>query len=135
MPVNSTLAAQIALSSTTLFPNPASVSVTATETISGSAEFVTVVASASSTTTVYGPSALPTSNTVYFYAHSPSTNPSTPLTLTITGSNTSASIVGNLYPGDFTWIPLNVAANGVTVKVTNATTTASILNIFSGERS
>jgi len=45
MPVNSTLAAQIALSSTTLFPNPASVSVTATETISGSAEFVTVVAS------------------------------------------------------------------------------------------
>jgi hypothetical protein len=130
-----TLTAQAVLSSTTLFPNPASVSITATELISGSAEYQYRIISASSTTILYGPSAAAdASETVYFYAASPSTN-LVNLTLTITGSNTSASSAVILRPGDWTWMPLHVNGAGYTVKAVNATTTSSLLNVFYGEKS
>jgi hypothetical protein len=130
-----TLTAQAVLTSTTLFPNPASVSFTATETVSGSAEYQYRVISASSTTILYGPSTkADTTSTVYFYAAAPAANTVT-LTLNITGSNTSASSAVILRPGDWTYIPLHVSASGVTVAAVNATATASILNVFYGERS
>jgi hypothetical protein len=130
-----TLTAQAILSSTTLFPNPASVSFSATEVISGSAEYQYRVISASSTTILYGPSAkADESETVYFYASAPTTN-LVNITLNITGSNTSASSAVILRPGDWTWIPLRVSGSGVTVAAVNATTTASLLNVFYGERS
>jgi hypothetical protein len=130
-----TLTAQAVLSSTTLFPNPASVSFTATEVVSGSAEYQYRVISASSNTILYGPSAgADASATVYFYAAAPTTN-LVNITLDITGSNTSASSAVILRPGDWTWIPLHVSGANVTVKAVNATTTSSLLNVFYGERS
>jgi len=130
-----TLTAQAVLTSTTLFPNPSSVSFTATEVISGSAEYQYRVISGSSTTILYGPSSgADSSETVYFYASSPSTNVVN-LTLNITGSNTSASSAIILRPGDWTYIPLRVSGSGVTVAAVNTTTTASLLNVFYGERS
>jgi hypothetical protein len=130
-----TLTAQVVLSSTTLFPNPASVSLTATEVVSGSAEYQYRIISGSSTTILYGPSTkADASETVYFYAAAPSTNLVT-LTLNITGSNTSASSAVILQPGDWTYIPLRVSGSGVTVSAVNSTTTASLLNVFYGERS
>jgi hypothetical protein len=130
-----TLTAQAVLSSTTLFPNPASVSLTATEVVSGSAEYQYRIISASASTILYGPSTVADpSETVYFYAAAPSTN-LVNITLDITGSNTSASSAVILRPGDWTWIPLRVSGSGVTVKAVNATTTSSLLNVFYGERS
>ena len=130
-----TLSAQAVLTSTTLFPNPASVSFTATEVVSGSAEYQYRVISASSNTILYGPSTkADESETVYFYASAPSTN-LVNLTLNITGSNTSASSAIILRPGDWTFIPLRVSGSGVTVTAVNATTTSSLLNVFYGERS
>jgi hypothetical protein len=130
-----TLSAQAILSSTTLFPNPASVSFTATEIISGSAEYQYRVISASATTILYGPSTgVDASETVYFYASAPTTN-LVNITLNITGSNTSASSAVILRPGDWTYIPLRVSGSGVTVAAVNATTTSSLLNVFYGERS
>ena len=130
-----TLTAQAVLSSTTLFPNPASVSLTATEVVSGSAEYQYRIISASANTILYGPSTVADpSETVYFYAAAPSTN-LVNITLDITGSNTSASSAVILRPGDWTWIPLRVSGSGVTVKAVNATTTSSLLNVFYGERS
>lgn len=130
-----TLTAQAVLSSTTLFPNPASVSFTATETISGSAEYQYRVISASSSTILYGPSTgIDASETVYFYVSAPTTN-LVNITLDITGSNTSASSAIILRPGDWTYMPLRVSGSGVTVKAVNATTTSSLLNVFYGERS
>jgi len=130
-----TLTAQAVLSSTTLFPNPASVSLTATETINGSAEYQYRIISASSSTILYGPSAgADSSATVYFYAAAPSTAPVT-VTLNITGSNTSGSSAVILRPGDWTWIPLHVSGAGYTVTAVNATTTSSLLNVFYGEKS
>ena len=130
-----TLTAQAVLSSTTLFPNPASVSLTATEIVSGSAEYQYRIISASSTTTLYGPStSADASETVYFYAAAPATN-LVNLTLNITGSNTSASSAVILRPGDWTFIPLHVSGAGVSVRAVNATTTSSLLNVFFGERS
>ena len=130
-----TLSAQAILSSTTLFPNPASVSLTATEVVSGSAEYQYRIISASASTILYGPSTgADPSATVYFYAASPSTSPVT-ITLNITGSNTSGSSAVILRPGDWTYIPLRVSGSGVTVAAVNATTTSSLLNVFYGERS
>jgi hypothetical protein len=130
-----TLTAQAVLSSTTLFPNPASVSLTATEVVSGSAEYQYRIISASASTILYGPSTVADpSETVYFYAAAPSTN-LVNITLDITGSNTSASSAVILRPGDWTFIPLRVSGSGVTVKAVNATTTSSLLNVFYGERS
>jgi len=130
-----TLSAQAILSSTTLFPNPASVSLTATEVVSGSAEYQYRIISASASTILYGPSTVADpSETVYFYAAAPSTNLIN-ITLDITGSNTSASSAVILRPGDWTFIPLRVSGSGVTVKAVNATTTSSLLNVFYGERS
>ena len=130
-----TLSAQAVLTSTTLFPNPASVSFTATEVVSGSAEYQYRVISASSTTILYGPSTkADNTSTVYFYAAAPAANTVT-LTLNITGSNTSASSAVILRPGDWTYIPLHVSASGVTVAAVNTTATSSILNVFYGERS
>ena len=130
-----TLTAQAVLSSTTIFPNPASVSLTATELISGSAEYQYRIISASANTTLYGPSTTAdASSTVYFYAASPSTAPVT-VTLTITGFNTSASSAVILRPGDWTYIPLHVSGAGYTVTAVNATATSSLLNVFYGERS
>ena len=130
-----TLTAQAVLSSTTLFPNPASVSLTATEVVSGSAEYQYRIISASANTILYGPStAADASSTIYFYAASPSTSPIT-VTLNVTGSNTSASSAVVLRPGDWTWIPLHVNGAGYTVTAVNATTTSSLLNVFYGERS
>jgi len=130
-----TLSAQAILSSTTLFPNPASVSLTATEVVSGSAEYQYRIISASANTILYGPStAADASSTVYFYAASPSTSPVT-VTLNVTGSNTSASSAIILRPGDWTFIPLHVNGAGYTVTAVNATTTSSLLNVFYGERS
>ena len=130
-----TLTAQAVLSSTTLFPNPSSVSLTATEVVSGSAEYQYRIISASASTILYGPSTVAdASETVYFYASAPTTN-LVNITLDITGSNTSASSAVILRPGDWTWIPLRVSGSGVTVKAVNATTTSSLLNVFYGERS
>ena len=130
-----TLTAQAVLSSTTLFPNPASVSLTATEVVSGSAEYQYRIISASSNTILYGPSTgIDASETVYFYAAAPSTAPVT-VTLNITGSNTSASSAIILRAGDWTFIPLRVSGSGVTVTAVNTTTTSSLLNVFYGERS
>ena len=130
-----TLTAQAVLSSTTLFPNPASVSLTATEVVSGSAEYQYRIISASASTILYGPSAgADASETVYFYAAAPTTN-LVNITLDITGSNAGASSAVILRPGDWTWIPLRVSGSGVTVKAVNATTTSSLLNVFYGERS
>ena len=129
------LTAQAVLSSTTLFPNPASVSLTATEVVSGSAEYQYRIISASSNTILYGPStAADASATVYFFAQSPSAAPIT-ITLNITGSNTSASSAVILRPGDWTFIPLHVNGAGYQVTATNSTTTSSLLNVFYGERS
>jgi hypothetical protein len=130
-----TLSAQATLTSTTLFPTPASVTLTATEVVSGSAEYQYRIISASANTILYGPSTkADDSETVYFYAASPSTAPVT-ITLNITGSNTSASSAIILRPGDWTFIPLRVSGAGVTITAVNATTTSSLLNVFYGERS
>jgi hypothetical protein len=130
-----TLTAQAVLSSTTLFPNPASVSLTATEIVSGSAEYQYRIISASANTILYGPStAADASSTVYFYAASPATAPVT-VTLTVTGFNTSASSAVILRPGDWTYIPLHVSGAGYTVTAVNSTATSSLLNVFYGERS
>lgn len=130
-----TLTAQAVLSSTTLFPNPASVSFSATEVVSGSAEYQYRIVSASSNTILYGPSTVAdASSTVYFYASAPTTAPVT-VTLNITGSNTSASSAVILRPGDWTWIPLHVNGAGYTVTAVNSTATSSLLNVFYGERS
>ena len=130
-----TLSAQAVLTSTTLFPNPSSVSFTATEVVSGSAEYQYRVISASSNTILYGPSSgADASETVYFYASAPTTN-LVNITLNLTGSNSSASSAVILRPGDWTWIPLRVSGSGVTVTAVNATTTSSLLNVFYGERS
>ena len=130
-----TLSAQVVLSSTTLFPNPASVSFTATEVVSGSAEYQYRIISASSNTILYGPSTkADASSTVYFYAAAPTSNTVT-LTLNITGSNTSASSAVILRAGDWVYIPLHVSGAGYTVTAVNSTTTASLLNVFYGERS
>ena len=130
-----TLSAQATLTSTTLFPNPASVSFTATEIVSGSAEYQYRIASASSTTILYGPStAADASSTVYFYAAAPSTN-LVNLTLNVTGSNAAATSAIILRPGDWTFIPLHVNGAGYTVSAVNSTTTSSLLNVFYGERS
>lgn len=130
-----TLSAQAILTSTTLFPNPASVSFTATEVVSGSAEYQYRIISASTHTILYGPSAgADSSATVYFYAASPSTAPVT-ITLNITGSNTSGSSAVILRPGDWTYIPLHVSGAGYTVTAVNSTATSSLLNVFYGERS
>jgi hypothetical protein len=129
------LSAQVVLSSVTLFPNPASVSVTATEIVSGSAEYQYRIISASSNTILYGPSTgIDPSATVYFYAAAPATN-LVNLTLNITGSNTSASSAVILRPGDWAYIPLHVSGAGYTVTAVNPTTTSSLLNVFYGERS
>ena len=130
-----TLTAQAVLTSTTLFPNPASVSFSANEVVSGSAEYQYRIISASANTILYGPSTkADESATVYFYAASPSTSPVN-VTLTITGFNTSASSAVILRPGDWTYIPLHVSGAGYTVTAVNATTTSSLLNVFYGERS
>ena len=129
------LIAQAVLTSQTLFPNPASVSFSATENITGSAEYQYRVVSASSNTILYGPSTFADpSSTVYFYAAAPTTN-LVNLTLNITGSNTSASSAVILRPGDWTWIPLHVNGANYTVTAVNSTTTSSLLNVFYGERS
>lgn len=130
-----TFTAQGAFSSTTLFPNSTTVNLTATETVSGSAEFQYRVVSASSTTILYGPSvAADSANTVYFYAASPTTNTAI-VTLNVTGSNTSASSAVILRPGDWTYIPLHVNGANYTVTAVNSTTTGSILNVFYSEKS
>ena len=130
-----TLTAQAVLTSTTLFPNPASVSLTATEVVSGSAEYQYRIISASANTILYGPSTTADpSSTVYFYAAAPSTAPVT-ITLNITGSNTSGSSAVILRAGDWVWIPLHVSGAGYTVTAVNNTTTSSLLNVFYGERS
>ena len=127
--------AGLTLNSTTLFPNPANITLSTTDIVSGSAEYQYRIISASSNTILYGPSTgADASSTVYFQASSPSTAPVT-ITLNITGSNTSASSAVILRPGDFTFIPLHVNGAGVTVTAVNATTTSSILNVFYGERS
>ena len=129
------LTSTITLSSQTLFPNPANVSLTAVEVVSGSAEYQYRIISASANTILYGPSAgADASATVYFYAASPSTAPVT-VTLTVTGYNTSASSAVILRPGDWTYIPLHVSGAGYTVTAVNSTTTSSLLNVFYGERS
>jgi hypothetical protein len=127
--------AQATLGSTTLFPNPANITLQATEVVSGSAEYQYRIISASASTILYGPSTkADESATVYFYAASPSTAPVT-VTLTITGYNTSASSAVILRPGDWTYIPLHVSGAGYTVTAVNSTTTSSLLNVFYGERS
>jgi hypothetical protein len=129
------LTSTITLSSQTLFPNPANVSLTAVEVVSGSAEYQYRIISASANTILYGPSTgADASATVYFYAASPSTAPVT-VTLTVTGYNTSASSAVILRPGDWTYIPLHVSGAGYTVTAVNSTTTSSLLNVFYGERS
>ncbi len=130
-----TIVAGVSLNSTTLFPNSSVVTYSATEVVIGSALFQYTVVSASSTTTLYGPSTMADrSATVYFYAQAPTTNPSS-ITLDITGSNTSASQAIVLRPGDWTYFPFHVSASGCAIKAINTGTTASLLNIFYGERS
>jgi hypothetical protein len=129
------LSATATLQSSTLFPNPAQISNTANEIVSGSAEYQYRVIPSSSTTILYGPSTgIDPSATVYFYAASPSTAPVT-ITLNITGSNTSASSAVILRAGDWTYIPLHVSGAGLTVTAVNSTATSSLLNVFYGERS
>jgi hypothetical protein len=129
------LSATATLGSQTLFPNPANITATTNEVVSGSAEYQYRIISASSNTILYGPStAADASSTVYFFAQSPSTAPVT-VTLNITGSNTSASSAVILRPGDWTYIPLHVSGAGYTVTAVNSTTTSSLLNVFYGERS
>lgn len=131
-----TLSNQLVLSSTTLFPNPASVSLTATEIVSGSAQFEAISAPANTTTNLYlQTGATPVgSGTVYLFAYnSGSTRPT--VTLSLTGSNTSASFLSTLRANDYMWIPLYVTSSGaVTVNIHNTTTTSSVLNVFVGER-
>jgi hypothetical protein len=127
--------AQATLQSTTLFPNPANITLQTTEIVSGSAEYQYRIISASANTILYGPSTgADASATVYFYAASPATNTVT-VTLNVTGSNTSASSAIILRPGDWTYIPLHVNGAGYAVTAVNSTTTSSLLNVFYGERS
>jgi len=117
-----------------LFPLNATITQQTTETVDLSSQFQYVYVSGSSKTVVYGPS--PSTNApsvVYFYAAALSTNEN-PLTLEITGSNTSASSTITLEPGDWAYLPFKVGASGCTIRAVNSVATASVLNIFYGEK-
>jgi hypothetical protein len=117
-----------------LFPLNATVTQQATETVDLSSQFQYVYVSGSSKTTIYGPT--PATNApavVYFFASALSTNENA-LTLEITGSNTSGSSLITLDPGDWAYFPFRASASGCTIKVVNSVATASVLNIFYGEK-
>lgn len=127
---------QLVLASTTLFPPAGNVSFTTIEPISGSHVFGTTTVPSSSVASIFlQTGATPTgSGTVYLFVHnSGSTNPT--MTLSLTGSNTSASFLATLRADDYMWIPLYVTSSGtVSVRAHNTTTTSSALNVFIGER-
>lgn len=125
--------AALSISSTTLFPQTATVTANLTQVVSGSAGFDILLVSQSSTVNLYTSTAADVSNTVYFYAQGLSTNPQT-LLLSITGSNTSGSSLVRLRPGDMTYIPLNVDAAGVAVNCINASTSSANIYAFYAQR-
>jgi hypothetical protein len=126
--------ANLTLNSSTLFPQSAEVTNLVTEVVSGSAGFDILVVSQSSTRNLYLSEAADLSSTVYFYAQALSTN-TEQLTLSITGSNTSGSVLVRLRPGDMTYIPLNVTAAGVAVNCVNAAVIPQNIYVFYGQRS
>ncbi len=132
--MSKTFTTALTLSSTTLFPQSATVTANLTQVVSGSAGFDLLVVSQSSTKNLYTSEAADPSSTVYFYAQALSTNTQT-LLLSITGSNTSGSSIVRLRPGDMTYMPINVDAAGVAVNCVNAAASAQNIYVFYGQRS
>lgn len=132
--MSKTFTAALTLSSTTLFPQSATVVANLTQTVSGSAGFDILIVSQSSVKNIYKAVEADASSTVYFYAQALSTNPST-LTLSITGSDNNSSSVVRLRPGDMTYIPLNATSANLEVNCVNAATSSQNIYVFYGQRS
>jgi len=133
----STLKASIALSTTTLYPTPVNISVVATEQVSGSADFQTIILAPDETQTIYGPSLTSDpSSTVYFYVQADSANTTNVDIYSKINSTVSSSILATLRPNDFMWVPLAAYASGLEIKATNLNgLNSSVLKVFWGERS
>lgn len=132
--MSKTFTAALTLSSTTLFPQSATVVANLTQTVSGSAGFDILIVSQSSVKNIYKAIEADASSTVYFYAQALSTNPST-LTLSITGSDSNSSSIVRLRPGDMTYIPLNATSANLEVNCVNAATSSQNIYVFYGQRS
>jgi len=132
--MSKTFNAALTLSSTTLFPQAATVTANLTQVVSGSAGFDLLVVSQSSTKNLYKAEAADPSSVVYFYAQALSTNP-TVLTLSITGSDAAGSTFVRLRPGDMTYIPLNATSADLSVNCINAATSSQNIYVFYGQRS
>lgn len=132
--MSKTFSTALTLSSTTLFPQSATVTANLTQVVSGSAGFDILVVSASSAKNLYTAAEADPSSTVYFYAQALSTN-ATALILDITGSNTSGSSIVRLRPGDMTYIPLNAVSSSLSINCVNNHTAAQDIYVFYGQRS
>jgi len=133
----STIKATIALSTTTLFPTPANVNVTATEQVSGSADFQTLTLAPDGDLTIYGPTLTPDpSSIVYFYAQADAANSASINVYSKMGDAVSSSMLATLRPNDFMWVPLAAVSSGLTISATNSDgVNSSKLKVFWGERS
>jgi hypothetical protein len=131
-----TITSTIKLATTTLFPTPVNFTLPVTETVALDAAFSTVVVEADDSAIIYDPAAaVGSSNVVYVYLQSPSTNPAAGITVSIQDSGSFNSTAMKLIPGDFAWFPL--LADGASVKVTlnnlDQSNTATV-NYFYGEK-
>jgi len=132
--MSKTFTTALTISSTTLFPQAATVTANLTQVVSGSAGFDILVVSQSSVKNLYTSVEADPSSTVYFYAQALSTN-TEQLLLSITGSNTSGSSIVRLRAGDMTYIPLNVSSASVAVNCVNNAVTPQNIYVFYGQRS
>ena len=126
----------LTLSSTTLFPNPAGVTVSPTNQIDGNSDFQKITIPANGTSTVYGPSLYADpSDTVYLYAGAPATNTGS-LTLRYTDYNSTSSVFAVLRPGDFMYLSMYVPTSDVAMEAINGSgANTNDINIFWGARS
>ena len=125
----------LTLSSTTLFPNPAGVTIAPTNQINGNSDFQKVTIFPNGTSTVFGPSLYADpSDTVYLYAAAPATNTGS-LTLKYTDFSSTSSVFATLRPGDFMYLPMYVPTSGVTMEAINESgANSNDINIFWGAR-
>jgi hypothetical protein len=126
----------IKLATTSLFPTPVNFTLPVVETVALDAAFSTVIVEEDNSAIIYDPNAaVGTSNVVYFYLQSASTNPSTGVTVQIQDSSSIEITTMKLIPGDFAWFPLLANGNNVQVKLTNLDqATPATINYFYGEK-
>lgn len=132
----SNIQSTITLNSTTLFPNPVFVNVTANEQINGDADLQTITINPNENVTLFGPTFEgDLSNTVYFYAHSSSDNVSN-INVYLQDQNETQILLASLHPSDFIWLPLAVYGANVKISCSNLDSyKSSKINLFWGYRS